>query len=417
MKVAAIPSISQSTDDTMDDCALPIFDATTSYDLPSCSDAILLSLIETHKQLFNNSPGRTTVTEHYVPTMGNPVKIPPRRVPVHYRAEVQQQINSTLQQGIIEPNSSPWMAPAVFVCKKNGEVRLCVDYRELNKRTVKDANPLPRPDEVQDRLMGSTVFSTLDIRSGYWQLPVHVDDQPKTAFCPGPGFGLFQFRRMPFRLSGAPSSFQRLMNTICGDLSSVTTYLDDLLVHSKNIHEHVEHLRILFQRMHNAGLTFRGSKCQIGLPSVTYLGHIFSATGISPDPEKVSTVYNWPAPAEVGTLRSFLGLVSYYRRYIHKFPDIAAPLYHLTNKGIPFVWNISCQLVFTNLKDALMQAPILNTLTFHQLQRSSSYTQILVPQVLGLYLSNVAMLLYIPAERYQSEQVDSSLSKNQALKS
>ena len=148
------------------------------------------------------------------------------------------------------------MAPAVFVHKKNGEVRLCVDYRELNKRTVKDANPLPRPDEVQDRLMGSTVFSTLDIRSGYWQLPVHVDDQPKTAFCPGPGFGLFQFRRMPFRLSGAPSSFQRLMNTICGDLSSVTTYLDDLLVHSKNIHEHVKYLGILFQHMHNAGEHF-----------------------------------------------------------------------------------------------------------------------------------------------------------------
>ena len=198
------------------------------------------------------------------------------------------------------------MAPAVFVHKKNGEVRLCVDYRELNKRTVKDANPLPRPDEVQDRLMGSTVFSTLDIRSGYWQLPVHVDDQPKTAFCPGPGFGLFQFRRMPFRLSGAPSSFQRLMNTICGDVSFVTTYLDDFLVHSKNIHEHVEYLEILFQRMHNAGLTFHGSKCQVGLHSVTYLGHIFSATSMSPDPKKVFAVCNWSAPTKAGTLKSCL---------------------------------------------------------------------------------------------------------------
>ena len=118
--------------------------------------------------------------------MGNSVKISPNRVPVHYRAEVLQQINSMLQQEIIEPSSNPWMiALAVFVCKKNGEVRLCVDYRELNKCTVKDAYPLPRPNEVQDRLMGSTVFFTLDLRSGYWQLPVHVDDQPKTAFCPG----------------------------------------------------------------------------------------------------------------------------------------------------------------------------------------------------------------------------------------
>ena len=360
MEVAAVPSTFQSTDETVNDCAVPIFDSTTAaYDLPKCNDPNLLALLETYKQLFNASPGRTTITEHFIPTTGNPIKVPPRRVPVNYHSEVQQQINTMLQQGIIEPSSSPWMAPAVFVRKKNGEIRLCVDYRELNKRTVKDAYPLPRPDEVQDRLMGSTIFSTLDLRSGYWQLPVHVDDQPKTAFCPGPGFGLFQFRRMPFGLSGAPASFQRLINMICYDLSFVTTYLDDLLVHSKDIHEHVKHLEVLFQRMHDAGLTFRGSKCQIGLPSVTYLGHIFSATGMSPDPEKVSAVSNWPSPNEVGTLRSFLGLASYYRRYIHKFSDIAAPLYHLTNKSIPFVWDDSCQLAFTTLKNALMQAPIL----------------------------------------------------------
>ena len=130
------------------------------------------------------------------------------------------------------------MAPTVFVQKKNDEIMLCVDYRELNKCTVKNAYPLLRPDEVQDHLMGSTIFSTLDLRSGYWKLPVHVDDQPKTAFCPGPGFRLFQFQRMPFGLSGAPASFQRLINMICYDLSLVTTYLDDLLVHSKDIHEH-----------------------------------------------------------------------------------------------------------------------------------------------------------------------------------
>ena len=185
--------MSQSTEEMIDDCAIPIFDKTPSYELPKCSDPNLLSLVEIHKQLFNTSPGRTTVTKHFIPTMGNPVKIPPRRVPANYHAEVQQQINSMLQQGITEPSSSPWMVPAVFVRKNNGEVRICVDHRELNKRTTKDAYPLPRPDEVQDRLKSSTVFSTLDLRSGYWQLPVHADDQPKTAFCPGPGFGLFQF--------------------------------------------------------------------------------------------------------------------------------------------------------------------------------------------------------------------------------
>ena len=137
-----------------------------------------------------------------------------------------------LKEGIIEESSSPWMSPAVFVCKKNGDVRIYVDYHALNKQTIKDAYPLPRPNEVQDRLAGCTIFSTLDLRSGYWQLPVHKEDQMKTAFCPGPGLGLFQFRRMPFGLSGAPASFQRLMDKICRDLPFTTTYLDDLLIHS-----------------------------------------------------------------------------------------------------------------------------------------------------------------------------------------
>ena len=216
MKVAAVPSMSQSTEEMIDDCAIPIFDVTPSYELPECSDPKLISLVETYKQLFNTSPGRTIVAKHFIPTTGYPVKIPPRRVPANYHAEVQQQINSMLQQGIIEPSSSPWMAPAVFVRKKNGEVRICVDYRELNKRTTKNAYPLLRPDEVQDCLKGSTIFSTLDLKGGYWQLSVHANDQPKTAFCPEPVFGLFRFQRMPFGLSGAPSSFQRLMNTICG---------------------------------------------------------------------------------------------------------------------------------------------------------------------------------------------------------
>ena len=243
--------------------------------------------------------------------------------------------------------------------QKCGEIRLCVDYRELNKKTVKDAYPLPRPDEVQDCLMGSTIFSTLDLKSGYWQLPVHPDDQSKTAFCPGSGFGLFQFCRMPFGLSGAPTSFQQLMNRVCADLSFVTTYLDDILIHSASKEDHLQHLHILFQKMSAAGLTFRGSKCHIGLSQVTYLGHVFSAEGMGPDPQKVSAVYDWATPTYPAHLRSFLGLASYHRRYIPCFANIAAPLYHLTNKDVTFEWSSSCQSAFDNLKDALTQAPIL----------------------------------------------------------
>lgn len=358
-RVCAVSTMAESVDDTIDDYAVPTYAIAPTYDLPECHNPLLATLLETYKHLFLTTPGKTNAAEHFIPTTGNPVKIPPRRIPVNYRAEVEQQLTTMLQQGVIEVSSSPWMAPAVFVRKKNGEIRMCVDYRELNKKTVKDAYPLPRPDEVQDQLMGCTVFSTLDLKSGYWQLPVHADDRPKTAFCPGPGFGLFQFCRMPFGLTGAPSSFQRLMNRICGDLPFVTTYLDDLLVYSKTPQEHKQHLEILFDRISTAGLTLRGNKCHIGLSQVTYLGHTFTADGMSPEPQKVSVIRDWAVPTDTTTLKSFLGLASYYRRYIHNFADIAAPLHQLTNKGTPFTWTLACQTSFEQLKYFLTHAPIL----------------------------------------------------------
>ena len=148
--------------------------------------------------------------------------------------------------------------------KKTGDIRICVDYRQLNKRTVKDAYPLPRPDEVQDRLAGSTIFSALDLQSGYWQLPVNPSDQAKTVFCLCPILGLFQFCRIPFGLSGPPASFQCLMDTILRDLPFVTTYLDDVLIHSSSIEEHESHLKLVFDRLQSAGLTLCGGKCNIG---------------------------------------------------------------------------------------------------------------------------------------------------------
>ena len=150
-------------------------------------------MIQDYKELFQTTPGVTNDAYHFIPTTGNPVKVPPRRIPAHYREEVEKQIQAMLEQDIIEESSSPWMAPAVFVPKKSGELRICIDYREFNKKTTKDAYPLPLPDEAQDQLSGSTVFSTLDLHGGYWQLPVNPSDQTKTAFFLGQGMGLFQF--------------------------------------------------------------------------------------------------------------------------------------------------------------------------------------------------------------------------------
>ena len=202
-------------------------------------------------------------------------------------------------------------------------------------------------------------ISTQDLRSGYWQLPVNPADRCKTAFCLGPGLGLFQFCRMPFGLSGAPASFQRLMDTLFRDLSFVTTYLDDVLIHSCTTEEHKEHLKVIFNRIKSAGLTLHGGKCHIGMYQVKHLGHIFSSKGMEPDPLKTSAVCDWPTPVDVTNLCSFLGLASYYRRYIHKFAEIAAPLHQLTIKGVPFEWSELCQSAFNQLKQKLTKAPVL----------------------------------------------------------
>ena len=235
-RICAVEAYDEPAGEVIDSCAIPLFGKATlpTYDVPNCTNKLLLAVLEQQKDLFSTTPGHTELAEHFIPTTGTPVKIPPRRIPANCRAEVEEQVQTMLKEGIIEESLSPWMSPAVFVRKKNGDVRICVDYRALNKQTVKDAYPLPRPDDIQDRLAGCTIFSTLDLRSGYWQLPVHKEDQAKTAFCPGPGLGLFQFRRMPFGLSGAPASFQRLMDKICRDLPFTTTYLDDLLIHSQH---------------------------------------------------------------------------------------------------------------------------------------------------------------------------------------
>ena len=357
-------SVKETNADIVDDCAVPNYNAPIEPELPACPSLNLACLTQKFHKLFCITPGYTENAWHHIPTVGNPVKVPPRRIPAHYRTEVCKQIQTMLEEGIIRRSKSPWMAPAVFVPKKSGQLRICIDYRELNKRTTKDSYPLPLPDEVQDQLAGSTVFSTLDLHSGYWQLPVNPSDQEKTAFCPGPGMGLYEFCRMPFGLSGAPSSFQRLMDKTLQDLSFVTIYLDDILVHSKNEETHKEHLEIVFKRLSEAGLTLRGAKCHIGMTTVQYLGHVFSAGGMSPDPKKVQVVLDWPTPTSATEVRQFLGLVSYYRRYIQHFANIAAPLYCLTQAGTTFLWDKDCSDAFATLKQRLTEAPVLVYPTF-----------------------------------------------------
>jgi len=357
MKYCAV--VSTPTSEDVDDYSIPVWPKVPSVELPECKVVTLQPVIQDFRQLFTTEPGRTTVAYHYIPTTGLPVRVPPRRIPSHYRNEVSNQLQLMLDQGIIKHSNSPWMAPAVFVRKKSGDIRLCVDYRALNKRTSRDAYPLPLPDDVQDQLASSTIFSTLDLRCGYWQVPVHPDDQAKTAFSPGPGMGLYEFCCMPFGLTGAPGSFQRLMDTVLHGLPFVVIYLDDILIHSADPIEHAAHLQQVFSKLQSAGLTLKGSKCHIGMSSVSYLGHTFSAHGMSPDLEKTKVVSQWPTPVNAKAVRQFLGLASYYRRYIKNFASIAAPLHHLTQKNTPFSWTQTCEYAFSTLKQCLLQSPVL----------------------------------------------------------
>ena len=171
--------------------------------------------------------------------------------------------------------------------------------------------------------------------------------------------GLYEFCRMPFGVTGGPSSFQRLMDKVLHGLSFVTSYIDDVLIHTSSMELHQSHLHLVFNRLAEAGLTLRGSKCKIGLDKVQYLGHIFSKNGMAPDADKIAVVQNWPTPTDVTEVRQFLELASYYRRYVKNFEDIAAPLLHLTQKAVEFNWEENCQQSFQVLKDALTQAPVL----------------------------------------------------------
>uniref|UniRef100_A0A5S6QBE1 RNA-directed DNA polymerase n=1 Tax=Trichuris muris TaxID=70415 RepID=A0A5S6QBE1_TRIMR len=352
-------------DRILEACAMPqLLD--NKVDLPECP-ALFYNLVKSNAKLFQEKPGRTSAAFHII-SIGTspPIRIPPRKVPVHLRQDVEQQIVKMVENGIIRRSSSPWLFPAVFIKKKTGELRICIDYRELNKLTRKDAYPLPLPDEVQDRIGGATVFSTLDLNSGFWQLPIHPNDCEKTAFSPGPGLGLYEFVCMPFGLTGGPSSFQRLMDRVLNGLKFAMVYLDDVLIFSRDQDEHHRHLAAVFRRLIENGLTLRGSKCHLAKSQIRYLGHVFSARGMEPEHSKVSTIMAVQQPINIKGVRQFVGLASYYRRYVKNFAAIAAPLHQLLEKASTFQWNSTAEEAFQRLKLILTSAPILANTCFQK---------------------------------------------------
>lgn len=243
----------------------------------------------------------------------SPIAKRPYRMGVKKLEELKVQLKELIDKGYIYPSASPWGAPVLFVGKKDGTLRMCVDYRALNEVTIKNKYPLPRIDDLFDQLEGACVFSKIDLRSGYHQMRIRAFDIPKTAFTTR--HGLYEFTVMSFGLTNAPAYFMNLMNKVFMDYLDqfVVVFIDDILVFSKNVEEHEKHLRMTLQRLREHQLYAKFTKCDFWLKEVSFLGHIISNGGVAVDPKKVSDVLSWNPPKHVSQIRSFFGMAGYYR--------------------------------------------------------------------------------------------------------
>ncbi|GJX59351.1 putative reverse transcriptase domain-containing protein [Tanacetum coccineum] len=288
-----------------------------------------------------------------------PVARAPYRLAPSEMKELSEQLKELSDKGFIRPSSSPWGAPVLFVKKKDGSFRMCIDYRELNKLTVKNRYPLPRIDDLFDQLQGSSVYSKIDLRSGYHQLRVREEDIPKTAF--RTRYGHYEFQVMPFGLTNAPAVFMDLMNRVCKPYLDkfVIVFIDDILIYSKNKKEHEEHLKQILELLKKEELYAKFSKCEFWIPKVQFLGHVIDSEGIHVDPAKIEAIKDWTSPKSPTEIRQFLGLAGYYRRFIEGFSKIAKPMTKLTQKKVKFVWGDKQEAAFQLLKQKLCSAPIL----------------------------------------------------------
>ena len=320
-------------------------------------------LLRSYEDVFSKGEfdvGCTHLISHRIDTgQHRPVRQPLRRHPTAYLQAIDEYVERLQENNIIEPSAGPWASNIVVVRKKDGRLRLCVDYRAVNSRTYHDSYPLPNVEATFDALSGASWFCTLDLRAGYHNIPVAEEDRDKTQFVTRRG--TWRWRLMPFGLSTAPGTFQRLMDLVMSGLTydSVLVYLDDLIIIGSSFDQLVERLEVVLARLRAANLKLNYRKCELFKRKVYFLGHVVSGAGVEVQPEKVDAVNDWPTPTKVSELRSFLGLASYYRRFIDSFSVIAAPLYQLMRKDSRFTWRDEQQLAFEQLKVALTTSPVL----------------------------------------------------------
>jgi len=354
----------ESTDLTVPSHLQDLFDkSVTQDDLAPSHQCSLAALLRRHSDAFATGPmdlGYCSVLEHDIDTGDvEPIRQPPRRPPLSARQAEEDILNEMLQTGVIEPSNSPWSSPVCMVRKKDGSNRYCVDYRRLNSVTIKDAFPVPNVKDALDSLRGAKYFATIDLLSGYWQLRMTQRARERSAFCTRRG--LYQFIRMPFGLSNAPASFCRRMQIILHDLLYVCCicYLDDIIVFGETPEQLMENLDIVFTRLKEKGLKAKPSKCVLFRSPIYFLGHMVSADGIQPQPDKLAAIRDRPTPHCLRDVRAFYCLASYYRKFVKDFAKIAEPLSRMTKKNTPFTWTDETQQSFDDLKTALLHVDTL----------------------------------------------------------
>ena len=379
-RISSIHTKEVTDEDAEDDKFLQMF----NLDVPSEVDIQLRDLLLKWKTVFCLNEwdlGKTDLVKHSINlTNETPIKQRHRHIPPAMVDEVRQHLADMLKSGVIRESSSPWSCPLVFARKANGSLRLCLDLRLVNQRTIKDAYYLPRINETLDYLGGSRFFSCIDLQTGYWQVEIEEQHKERTAFSAAP-LGFYECHRMPYGVSNGPALFQRLMERCIGELQpqECLCYIDDVIVHSRTASENLVRLEHVFEKLQSAGLKIKPSKCRFLQTKVRFLGHVISGDGIEVDPEKTTALTSWPTPKNQEEVRRFLGLASFYRRFVKDFSKLAEPL-HLLLRGeqvkkntkknkkkkktkqplrVKWTWGAAQQAAFTTLIERLTSAPIL----------------------------------------------------------
>ena len=354
--------VSKSAEITVPEHLKQLFEVASKDRTPN-EAAALARLLKKHENTFSKDEwdiGLTNLTEHSINTGDAvPIKQPPRRVPLAYATEEKRAIDDLLAKGVIRKSTSPWASPIVLVKKKSGAVRPCVDYRRLNELVKPDGFPMPRIQDCLDSVSGACLFSTFDLTSGYFQIPLREEDIPKSAFACK--YGHYEMTRMPFGLNNSASTFQRTIELALQGLQweICLIYIDDIIVFGSSFEEHISRVEQVLERIKAAGLKLKPEKCEMLQREVVFLGHVVSGEGVRPNPANIAKVMAWPAPKTVKQVKSFVALGSYFRRFIRNYAQIARPMVDLTKKGRKFFWSEACERSFNEIKAALISPEVM----------------------------------------------------------